>query len=239
MDFLCLVLRLAWIHLAQQGPPVKLDLDIVGFQDHWYQWIMGGNLALPYPILGSRNFPQAPYLEFSYLPLIVQNPLLGIPLHLHLNWNPLLGFICFQWDGHACLRRWEVWAGFCLMRWSEKSLCLTWESSTNSATIFLPELNAMNLYLPWRFPLGPRQITPLCENFVFASQTCLTINSQRFILFLSKKFHIDWTRVFQLSNSTEDALGYLTVHLWYPLVTVLIFSHYPWKFSNGKWVVNI
>ena len=27
--------------------------------------------------------------------------------------------------------------------------------------IFLPEFNAMNLYPPWRFPLGPRQIVTL------------------------------------------------------------------------------
>ena len=31
---------------------------------------------------------------------------------------------------------------------------------------------------------------------------------------------------FQVSNPTEDALGYLTVHLRYPLVTVLILSHH-------------
>ena len=28
-------------------------------------------------------------------------------------------------------------------------------------TIFLPEINAMNLYMTWRFPLGPRQMDPL------------------------------------------------------------------------------
>ena len=56
----------------------------------------GGALVLPYPLLGSRHFPQDPYLGFPYLPLLVHHLLLVIPLHLHLNWHPLLGFLRLQ-----------------------------------------------------------------------------------------------------------------------------------------------
>ena len=56
----------------------------------------GGYLALPNPFMGSRHFLPDPYLEFTYFPLLVQHPILGITLLLHLNCHPLMGFICLQ-----------------------------------------------------------------------------------------------------------------------------------------------
>ena len=63
----------------------------------------GGAVALPYPLLVYRNFLQLPYMVSPSLLLVAQHPLLGIPLRLRLNWNPLLGFLYLQLDGHACL----------------------------------------------------------------------------------------------------------------------------------------
>ena len=83
--------------------------------------------------------------------------------------------------------------------------------------------------------------------YIFASRIRLTIKSELFILFLLNKFQTDWTRVSKfrtagygwslISNSIKDTLGYCTVYLRYPLVTVLIFSHSPWNCSNSKWGV--
>ena len=97
-------------------------------------------------LLGSRHFLLDPYLEFPYLPLLFQHPILVIPLLLHLNCQPLLGFLGLQWVGHACMWSWEVWVGRCLMCWRERSPCLAWESSTNSSGRF-PCLNSM----PWTY----------------------------------------------------------------------------------------
>ena len=146
MALLWPMLKLVWVNLDQQGTPAQLDLGIVGCRDNWSQRLVEGPLALPYPILGSRNFPPAPYLEFPYLPILVLYPLLGFPLHLNVNWHSLLGFLRLQWDDHACMWRWDVWAGCCLICWCEKSPFLAWESSTKSAGRF-PCLSSM----PWTY----------------------------------------------------------------------------------------
>ena len=57
MALLWLVLKLEWVHLDQQVPPTRLDLDIVGCWDHQSQQLVGG---ISYPSItnpGSSIFP--------------------------------------------------------------------------------------------------------------------------------------------------------------------------------------
>ena len=81
---------------GSSGTSVAIRLGYCGMLGSLISATCGGYLALPYPLLGDRHFLPAPYLEFLYLLPLVQYPLLGIPLLLHLNWRPLMGFIPLQ-----------------------------------------------------------------------------------------------------------------------------------------------
>ena len=70
---------------------------------------------------------------------------------------------------------------------------------------------------------------------VFSSRTSLTSNGNFFYLISIKQVPNRLNAGFQVSNSATDALRYLTVHLWYPLVTVLIFSQRVYRTNSKYW----